>query len=144
MDNEIYDLCQKFPVVFDEDYYDVLIREIEKEPHIEIIYGKNTYVGVAELIGLEDYACTDLLLKFVDFDIEGYSVNLEIIKNEYLDWETCETVNFVDNIEFGEWVEDDTLELKIWKFNDYNLGNLIIKISINQNPDIMAYIKFCT
>ena len=60
--------------------------------------------------------------------IEGYSVHLEIIKNESLDWETYETVNFVDNVEFGEWVENDTLELKI----------------INQNPDIMAYIKFCT
>lgn len=71
-------------------------------------------------------------------------MHLEIIKNESLDWETYETVNFVDNVEFGEWVENDTLELKIWKFNDYNLGNLIIKISINQNPDIMAYIKFCT
>lgn len=49
MDNEIYDLCQKFPVVFDEDYYDVLIREIEKEPHIEIIYGKNTWIGRAHV-----------------------------------------------------------------------------------------------
>ena len=71
-------------------------------------------------------------------------MHLEIIKNESLDWETYETVNFVDNVEFGEWVENNTLELKIWKFNDYNIGNLIIKISINQNPDIMAYIKFWT
>ena len=141
--NEIYDLCQKFPIVFEEEYYNIFIRDIEDEPHIEIIYKDDTYVGVAELFGLKDYDYTTLLLKFVNINIKGYTVHFDIIKNEYLDWDTFETYDYVDDVEFGEWVERGTLELKICKFNDYRYtqGKVLIKISINEDSDVVAYIR---
>jgi hypothetical protein len=141
--DESYELSQKFPVVFEEEYSNIFIRNIEDEPHIEIMYNDYTYIGVAELLGLEDFAHTTLLLKFVNIDIKGYSVHLDVIKNEYLDWDTFETYEYVDDVEFGEWVESDTLELKIWKLNDYNFtkGKVLIKISINEDSDIVGYVK---
>ena len=71
---------------------------------------------------------------------DSFSVNRKIIENEYFDFETYESHKYVD-VEWGEWVDHNVLELKLSKYNDNKMGTIKIKITIVEDPSIVAFIQ---
>jgi hypothetical protein len=150
--NEVSNMIQKFPVEYNLDFENILVRHIETEhcePHIEIEYNtglwgiKKSALGYASLgwLCLKDYETTVILLKFKNMKIKNYTVNYKIIENEYseLDLSSNETYKYID-VEWGEWVDKDVLELKISKNNSSKFGTFKIKITIKEDSDVEAYI----
>ena len=143
--HEIYSLCKKFPVTYDEDYDEILMREINTwDSHIELEYTqwgtKINCIGYANLIcSLRGYETTVVLVKLVNINIKNYTVSYHIIENDFFDINSMDEYKYVD-VEWGEWVDSNIIELKITK-NNSEFGNLKMKIYIKEKPDIMAYIK---
>lgn len=143
---EAFNLCKRFPVEYNYDYNDILMRYINFEsiPHIELEYNsygiKEKSIGYANLGILNDYETTTIIVRFVNVNIDNYTANYHVIENNYLDISTWNSYKYVD-VEWGEWVESNALELKITKNNSSNLGTLKIRVSVKQNPDIVAYIE---
>lgn len=141
----IYNLCQRFPVTYDNSFEKELVHKFDlTKPYIEIEYpfGKTKQTGInyAFVPFLEDYGTTVLRLKFKNIPFDSFSVNRKIIENEYFDFETYESHQYVD-VEWGEWVDHNVLELKLSKYNDNKMGTIKIKITIVEDPSIVAFIQ---
>lgn len=142
---EVFNLCKKFPCEYDGYSYDVLVRDIDSIPHIELKYKahgvfESQSVGYANLGFLKDYETTTVLVKFVNVNIKNYTAHYHVIENSYIDTSTWDSYKYVD-VAWGEWVESDTLELHITKNNSENIGTLKIKVCVKENPEIVAYIQ---
>lgn len=143
--DSIYNLCQRFPVTYDNSFEKELVHKFDlTKPYIEIEYPvgktKETGINYACVPFLEDYGTTVLRLKFKNIPFDSFSVNRKIIENEYFDFETYESHQYVD-VEWGEWVDHNVLELKLSKYNDNKMGTIKIKITIVEDPSIVAFIQ---
>lgn len=143
--DSIYNLCQRFPVTYDNSFEKELVHKFDlTKPYIEIEYPvgktKETGINYASVPFLEDYGTTVLRLKFKNMPFDSFSVNRKIIENEYFDFETYESHKYVD-VEWGEWVDHNVLELKLSKYNDNKMGTIKIKITIVEDPSIVAFIQ---
>ena len=144
--NEMDNLIQRFPVEYNEDCKDILVRNCNMEysgPHIELEYtsygSKQSAVCYAELGMFEDYETKVVLLKFKNMKLKNYTAHYEIIENSYIDTSTWDSYEYVD-VEWGDWVDTNTLELKITKNNSETMGSFKIKITVAEDPSIMAFI----
>lgn len=145
--DEIFNLCKRFPVEYLSEYYDVLMREVDIlwfDPHIELeykSYGESmSKVGYADLVFLGDYETRTVIVRFVNVNLDNYTPSYHVIENYCLDTSTWTTLKYAD-VEWGEWVDSDAVELKITNNNSKKLGTLKIKVYVKQNPEINAYIK---
>ncbi len=146
--NEVYNLCQKFPLEYNEDYERVLTRKIDlKKPYIELEYNESWLnsgngIGYIDIFKLEDYITTIIRLKFVNLDMRRYQPQGEVLENSYYCMSTGNTYSYAD-VEWGKWLDGNTLELKITKNNSYSggIGSLKIKIWVNEKPDVVAFIS---
>ena len=144
--DEIYDLIQRFPVVYDPAFRKELIREFDwTKPYIEIEYptlggrSKQCDINYAQIPLLQNNGTTALILRFKNMKRENYAVRWNVLKNENV--MTDKTKPFV-TVEWGNWVEKDVLELKITKNHNRNIGELVIQISVKDEPDLAAYICY--
>ena len=143
--DEVFNLCKRFPVENNEDYNKIFMRQnhLDTLPHIELEYesfgSKCKSVGCAHLGILAAYDTTTVLVRFVNVYIEEYTVSIDVINNEYADWSSYDMRKYVD-VEWGEWVESDAIELKITKNNSINSGILNLKLYVKENPEICAFI----
>lgn len=142
---EIHGLIQKYPVVYDDKYEKIFIRDTKHYgPYIEFEYfnlnEKESSIGYASVSNYESYSTTKILVKF-KVNMRKYTPKFIIIENYYMDVSTCNHYEYVD-IEWGEWVGDNAAELIIHKNENEVLGDVKIKIIIEENPNIMGYIKF--
>ena len=156
--NEIYELFKKFPVEYNSDYDNLLIKDNTsyrwEEAYIEIEYPNkllrrteiSTGYASLMLMWLTNDSMT-VLLRFENLYLEGltnYTVYKEIIENAYFELNASGTAfkrhKYVD-VKWGEWVNGNTLELIITKNHDERIGELQIKITIKDHPNIVAFIE---
>lgn len=141
---ELDNLIQRFPVEYNETYKDVFVRGYNAQnsgPHIELeCSSSGSKAGKLDLGWFEDYETKVVLLKFKNMKLKNYTAHYEIIENSYIDTSTWKSYEYVD-VEWGDWVDTNTLELKITKNNSLGLGGSFkIKITVAEDPSIMAFI----
>lgn len=141
---EVFNLCKKYPVEYNDEYNDIFIRkvDIEDSPHVELEY-KSMFGIMEKSIGyaslhLTDYETKTVIVRFVNVAKEEYSVRFEEIENSYTNFSGA-SGKYVD-IEWGEEIEDSTFELKITKNNSEILGSFKLKVYVNGDENIVAYI----
>ena len=143
----MYELCKRFPVEYDENYNNIFIRKIDlTKPYIEIEYDycgmRRSDIGyaLADFLALKSYETTTYILKFRNMP-EEYTTSFKILKNECQEWDGDELSmsQFVSNVEWGDWIDEDTLELRVTRMNYEIDGTLQIKVYIKENPNIVAY-----
>lgn len=141
--DEVFNLCNKFPVEYDYDYEDILIHDVDLEclPHIELENKNKKSVGYIQLDSLKNYETTIVIVRFNNVNIKNYTASYHVIENSYVDLSVLESYKYVD-VEWGEWVESDAIELKITKNNSERIGALKIKVYVKQNSEIVAYIQY--
>mgnify|MGYP004654030795 CR=1 FL=1 len=140
---EVFSLCKRFPVEYNSDYDDVLVRYIDlaSMPHIELEYMfneflKRKYVGYALLGGLGSYKTTTVIVRLFNVNLENYTVHFDVIENQ-----SGVDVGRYANIEWGDWIEANAIELKITNISGARFGTLKIKVCVLENPEIVAYIQ---
>lgn len=141
---EIYKLTQRFPVVCDEQYVDILVRDTEHYgPYIEFEYPEfghtSSSIGYASLGYIKNYSTTVVLVKLRNLGIKQYTVNFSTIDNSYVDFDTWTSHKYID-IKWGDWIDEDVIELKIIK-NHSELGSAKIKIMVRENPNIVGFLS---
>ncbi len=89
---------------------------------------------------LEKYETTIVLIHFCNMPMSNYTARYHLEKNEYNSWDDFETHSYVE-VEWGNWISKDVTELKITKNNDESLGELTIKITVDEVEGAVAVIK---
>ncbi len=147
--NDIYNLIQRFPIEYCmEDYENTVIRNLDVEraqPHIELEYTslfgtKQSSMGYANIGMLDEFETKTVLLKFKNMKLKNYTANYEIIENSYVDTDTWQTCEYAD-VEWGKWVDNNSLELKITKWTSENFGSFKMKVKVEEDPNVIAFIE---
>ena len=146
--SELHNLCQRFPINYDsdingDDYFKALYRDCKRSasvPYIELQCRDSVSIGYMNLVTeLESYETRIIQVRLRNIKRKNYTIRMNIIENEYIDMSNWESYKYVD-IEWGEWIEENVVELKITKNTDSSLGTLKMKLYIAEDPDIVAYI----
>lgn len=147
--DEVITLFKQHPIVYSKDLETAFIWEYKfKDPYIEI---EIPYPNLIEeyqnkkskhhaFVYLEDYETTIVLIHFKNMPISNYTAHYYVEKNEYISLEDWNTYSYAD-VEWGDWVSKDVIELKITKNNDNNMGTLIIKITVDEVESAVAIIE---
>ncbi len=142
---EVIALSKQYPIVYDKDMENAFIWKYEaKEPYIEIKDGNQKYKYEIAFVHLEAYETITLLIRFCNMPLSSYTPRYCLEKNEYTEIDFTNfisTTHSLAEVEWGNWVSKDVCELKITKNNDELLGELIIKISVDEVESAVAVIK---
>ncbi len=147
--DEVIALSKQHPIVYSKDLETAFIWEYKfKGPYIEI---EIPYPNLMEEyqnkkskhyspVLLKDYETTIILIHFRNMPMSNYTARFNVEKNEYFSFEDYNTYIYA-NVEWGNWVSKDVIELKITKNNDNNMGTLIIKITVDEVESAVAIIE---
>ncbi len=144
--NTVYNLTRRFPVEYNDEYQEKLVRETENidSAYIEIeedINGKIKKKVGYKNIDLKYGETKTILLRFKNMNLKQYTVCYKKVKDGY--WIGCDYYKGYVDVEWGEWRKDNELEVKLTPCIQPSCGSgeLKLKFYIKQDPDITACIK---
>lgn len=147
--DEVIALSKQYPIAYEKVLETTFIWQYEaKGPYIEIEIPykkfKEEYRNQKDkhyaTIYFEPYETTIVFLHFCNMPMSSYTVKYHLEKNEYMSLEDYETHIYAE-VEWGEWVSEDVCELKVTRISDTCLGDLTIKIMVDEVQDAVAFIK---
>ena len=142
--NDLFDLTEKFPVVFDADENSNLIRVVEeiKDPYISFEYrdltGQHNEANHTSFWITDDDDDITIVIHFNNMDKTG-TIHYSVLENSAFDFDT-----FTDSkkykISWGEWVGKNACELKLNKLVK-EMGTVKIKVWADYDPACTGIIE---
>ena len=142
--NVLFDLIEKYPIVFDVDENSNLIRIVEEieEPYISFEYrdliGQHNEANHTSFWITDDEDEITIIIHFNNMDKTG-TIHYSVLENSAFDFDTFSAYKKF-KISWGEWVGKNACELKLKKLVE-EMGTVKIKVWADYDPDCVGIIE---
>ena len=136
-----YDAVKKYSLECDIESLHESFSPLKKlvGPQLKFPDGDIGYHGVT----ISKYNTKKIAIDCSEVPIKHYTISFKILENESI-WFDDDFNSYTEDcvsVEWGDWIDDNIVELKITKISEHSLGGAKIKVYIKQDSKICGIIS---